>query len=76
MVLEETVFLLDVDTALLGNDRIASVTSLFINHWDIDVQAWAPAALRYRPGIDIAKRTTYRAYRELLTTEASAEPQP
>jgi transaldolase len=47
---------------------LPSVASLFISRWDAAVMEEAPADLRGRLGIAVAKRT-YRAYRELLDSE-------
>jgi len=47
---------------------IASVASIFVSRWDVAVADSAPAELRNRLGIAVAKRT-YRAYRELLASE-------
>src|SRR5471032_1771772 len=60
---------------------IASVASLFVSRWDAAVAEKAPAELRNRLGIAVA-RQTYRAYRELLASrrwrhlaETGARPQ-
>ena len=45
--------------------RVPSVASLFISRWDKAIMNKAPAVLRNRLGIAIA-RQTYRAYRDLL----------
>jgi transaldolase len=47
---------------------VASVASIFVSRWDVAVQDEAPAGLRNRLGIAVAKRA-YRAYRELLNSE-------
>jgi transaldolase len=47
---------------------LPSVASLFISRWDAAVMEEAPADLRGRLGIAVAKRT-YRAYRDLLDSE-------
>ena len=48
-----------------GRDpRVASVASVFVSRWDKAVET-APAPLRNRLGIAVARRT-YRAYREML----------
>jgi transaldolase len=47
---------------------VASVASIFVSRWDVAVQDEAPAGLRNRLGIAVAKRA-YRAYRELLDSE-------
>ncbi len=65
-----------------GRDpRVASVASLFVSRWDKAIEKTAPAHLRNRLGIAIARRA-YRAYRELLASprwralhEAGALPQ-
>ncbi|MEO8091392.1 MAG: transaldolase [bacterium] len=44
---------------------VGSVASLFVSRWDGAVMETAPAELRNRLGITVAKRT-YRSYRELL----------
>jgi transaldolase len=46
---------------------IGSVASLFVSRWDAAVAREAPAALRNRLGIAIARRT-YRAYRSLVSS--------
>jgi len=63
------------------NPSVGSVASLFISRWDVSVVDRAPAALRDRLGIAIAKRA-YKAYRELLDSprwqrvfNAGARPQ-
>jgi transaldolase len=51
-----------------GRDpRVASVASLFVSRWDKAIEKSAPAVLRNRLGIAVARRT-YRAYRELLAS--------
>ena len=47
---------------------VGSVASIFISRWDVAVMDAAPAGLRDRLGIAVAKRA-YRAYRELLDSE-------
>lgn len=47
--------------------RVGSVASLFVSRWDVAVQEEAPADLRNRLGIAVARRT-YGAYRELLAS--------
>jgi transaldolase len=47
---------------------VGSVASVFVSRWDVAVADAAPADLRSRLGIAIAKRA-YRAYRELLDSE-------
>ncbi|RCX33348.1 transaldolase [Thioalbus denitrificans] len=47
--------------------RVGSVASLFVSRWDVAVQEEAPAGLRNRLGIAVARRT-YGAYRELLAS--------
>ncbi|MEO8196564.1 MAG: transaldolase [Thermoanaerobaculia bacterium] len=47
--------------------RIGSVASLFISRWDVAVKDTAPAMLRNRLGIAIARRV-YREYRNLLAS--------
>jgi transaldolase len=47
---------------------VPSVASLFVSRWDVAVMDEAPAELRAKLGIAVAKRT-YRAYRELLDSE-------
>jgi len=47
---------------------VGSVASVFISRWDKAVLDDAPAELRNRLGIAVAKRT-YRAYRELLDSD-------
>ncbi|HVB37486.1 MAG TPA: transaldolase family protein, partial [Vicinamibacterales bacterium] len=61
--------------------KVGSVASMFISRWDKAVMATAPAELRNRLGIAIAKRT-YAAYREVLASprwqtlsKAGAQPQ-
>ncbi len=64
-----------------GRDpRVASVASVFVSRWDKAVET-APAPLRNRLGIAIARRT-YRAYREMLAgprwwalAQSGAQPQ-
>jgi transaldolase len=60
---------------------VRSVASLFVSRWDHAVIDKAPAVLRNRLGIAIARRT-YRAYRDLLESDrwsriaaAGARPQ-
>ena len=43
------------------------MASLFVSRWDVAVQDKAPAQLRNRLGIAVAKRT-YKAYRDLLSS--------
>src|SRR5665213_735569 len=65
-----------------GQDpKVGSVASMFISRWDKAVMATAPAQLRNRLGIAIAKRT-YAAYRPVLASprwhtlsKAGAQPQ-
>jgi len=47
--------------------RVGSVASLFVSRWDVAVKEAAPADLRNRLGIAVARRT-YVAYRELLAS--------
>ena len=47
--------------------KVASVASLFISRWDVAVQDKAPAELKNKLGIAVA-RQTYVAYRELLAS--------
>jgi transaldolase len=47
---------------------VGSVASVFISRWDVAVAESAPADLRNRLGIAVARRT-YLAYRELLDSE-------
>ena len=47
------------------NPVVGSVASVFVSRWDKAVAGRAPAELRDRLGIAVAKRA-YRAYRELL----------
>ena len=47
--------------------RVSSVASVFVSRWDRAISDKAPAPLRNRLGIAIARRT-YRAYRELLAS--------
>ena len=47
---------------------VHSVASVFISRWDVAVMGKVPQELQNRLGIAIAQRT-YRAYRELLTSE-------
>jgi transaldolase len=47
------------------NPAVPSVASLFVSRWDVAVSDEAPAELRNRLGISIAKQA-YAAYRELL----------
>jgi transaldolase len=47
---------------------VGSVASIFVSRWDVAVMDSAPAGLRNRLGIAVAKRA-YRAYRELLDSE-------
>src|SRR5437016_1247661 len=61
--------------------RVPSVASLFVSRWDKAIMDKAPASLRNRLGIAIARRT-YPAYRDLLDSdrwrrlaEAGARPQ-
>jgi transaldolase len=51
-----------------GRDpRVESVASVFVSRWDKAVEKSAPASLRNKLGIAVARRT-YRAYRELLAS--------
>ena len=51
-----------------GRDaRVASVASLFVSRLDVAVKDRAPAELRNRLGIAVARRT-YQAYRDLLAS--------
>jgi len=61
--------------------NIGSVASVFVSRWDVAVADKAPAAVKNKLGIAIAKRT-YKAYRELLDSprweriyNAGARPQ-
>ena len=61
--------------------KAASVASLFVSRWDVAVKDLAPARLRNRLGIAVAKQA-YKAYRDLLAgpdwkalAEAGAQPQ-
>jgi transaldolase len=61
--------------------RVSSVASVFVSRWDRAISDKAPAPLRNRLGIAIARRT-YRAYRELLASprwrklaDTGAQPQ-
>jgi transaldolase len=47
---------------------VPSVASIFVSRWDVAIADEAPAELRNRLGIAVAKQA-YRAYRELLDSE-------
>ena len=49
------------------NPNVASVASLFVNRWDVAVQAEVAAEFQNRLGIAVAMRT-YKSYRELLAS--------
>ncbi|MDO1528742.1 transaldolase [Fulvimonas sp. R45] len=60
---------------------VASVASLFVSRWDVEVKSKVPTGLRNRLGIAVA-RQVYRSYRALLESprwrrlaEAGARPQ-
>jgi transaldolase len=50
------------------NPAVPSVASLFVSRWDVAVRDEAPAELRNRLGIAVAKQA-YAAYRELLDSD-------
>jgi transaldolase len=50
------------------NPAVPSVASLFVSRWDVAVMDEAPAELRGRLGVAVAKQA-YAAYRELLDSD-------